>query len=184
MRPERGPAAGRPHPVPPLPRGPRPAAGGRPQARPDDRASSWASDEVAHGSSPLRSTGRGRVEPARPEPTGSRLRGSLAVLAMLLMTLLTAVVDSYLSTGLGLITTAGLVIAAALATLLVRRRDLATVVVSPPLVYIAAALIGTALTSSVGLAGIATLLIRGFPAMALATGAALVIALLRMAARR
>jgi hypothetical protein len=37
---------------------------------------------------------------------------------------------------------------------------------------------------SVSLAGLATLLIRGFPSMAVATGVALVLALIRWAARR
>jgi hypothetical protein len=72
------------------------------------------------------------------------------------------------------------------ATLVVRRRDLLTTVVAPPLVYILVAVLNTALASSatLNLASVATLLIRGFPAMAVATAAAAVVALIRWAARR
>jgi hypothetical protein len=61
-----------------------------------------------------------------------------------------------------------------------------SVIVSPPLVFVAVAVVDVvaAPSASLSLATIATLLIRGFPAMAIATGAALVIGLIRMAARR
>jgi hypothetical protein len=124
-----------------------------------------------------------RVAADRPE-RGSRLRGWAAVLAVLVVTLAGAAADSYLSAGLGVITLGTLTVAAALGTLLVRRRDLTTMVVTPPLVYIAAAVAATAVFGSVSLAGLATLLIRGFPSMAVATGVALVLALIRWAARR
>ena len=59
-----------------------------------------------------------------------------------------------------------------------------SVVVAPPLLYVVAASITTALFGTFNLAGVATLLIRGFPAMAVGTGAGLVVALIRWAARR
>ncbi|MGY1824524.1 DUF6542 domain-containing protein [Geodermatophilus sp. SYSU D00079] len=125
----------------------------------------------------------GRVAADLPE-RGSRLRGWAAALAVFVVTLLGALADSYLSAGLGIITLGTLTVAAALGTLLVRRRDLTTMVVAPPLVFVAAALTATAVFGSLNLAGLATLLIRGFPSMAVATGVALVLALVRWAARR
>jgi hypothetical protein len=125
----------------------------------------------------------GRVAADQPE-RGSRLRGSVAALAVFVVTLAGAAADSYLGAGLGIITLGTLTVAAALGTLLVRRRDLTTMVVTPPLVFIAAAVAATAVFGTVNLAGLATLLIRGFPSMAVATGVALVLALIRWAARR
>lgn len=136
------------------------------------------------------------AEAAVPE-TGSRLRGSVAVLGVLLVTLAAGYVDSIGTTGLGMITLVGLVASTALATLLVRRRDLTTMVVAPPLVLLAATAVyvltspgfavgegknavvaaGTAVATKLVLGG-------GFPIMAAATGTALVLALVRWAARR
>jgi hypothetical protein len=60
------------------------------------------------------------------------------------------------------------------------------VIVAPPLVFVAVAVLDVAAapSASLNLATLATLLIRGFPAMAIATGAALVIGLIRKAAAR
>ncbi|MGY1631026.1 DUF6542 domain-containing protein [Geodermatophilus sp. SYSU D01186] len=132
---------------------------------------------------PAESRSAGRPAADQPE-RGSRLRGWAAVLAVLVVTLVGAAADSYLSAGLGVLTLGTLAIAAALGTLLVRRRDLTTMVIAPPLVYIVAAVAVTAVFGTVNLAGLATLLIRGFPSMAVATGVALVVALIRWAARR
>jgi hypothetical protein len=127
---------------------------------------------------------RGDVRTA--ESGGSRLRGILAVLAVFLVTLAGCGLDSYLGTGLGTITLVALVGSAALATLLVRRRDLLSVIVAPPLVFVAVAVVDVAAapSASFSLATVATLLIRGFPAMGIATGVALIIGLCRLAARR
>jgi hypothetical protein len=61
-----------------------------------------------------------------------------------------------------------------------------TVVLSPPLVFVAVAGANIALspTVSLSLPTVATLLIRGFPTMAVATGAALLLALVRIVTRR
>ena len=74
----------------------------------------------------------------------------------------------------------------AIATLVVRRRDLLSVIVAPPLVFVAVAGVNIALapSASFNLPTIATLLVRGFPTMAIATGVALVLGLIRLAARR
>ncbi len=134
-----------------------------------------------------------RPEEARPRnqaasaPAGDgRLRGIVAVIGVFLVTLAGAGADSFVGTGLGLITLVCLVASTVLATLLVRRRDLLSVVVAPPLVFVAvaAANIGLAPSAHFTLPTVATLLVRGFPSMAIATGAAIVLALFRLAARR
>ena len=128
----------------------------------------------------------GRGATAQAPESRSRLRGAVAVLAVLLVTLAGAALESWISTGPGLVTLVVLTVASAAATSVVRRRDLLTTVVAPPLVYILVAVLNTALapSASLNLASVATLLIRGFPAMAIATAAAAVVALIRWAARR
>jgi hypothetical protein len=121
---------------------------------------------------------------AAQQPERGRLRGAVAVLGVFLVTLAAACLESLVGTGLGLITLVALAGATAAAALLVRRSDLVSVVVAPPLLYVVAASITTALFGSFNLAGVATLLIRGFPAMAVGTGAGLAVALIRWAARR
>jgi hypothetical protein len=128
---------------------------------------------------------RGRTAPA--ETGGSRLRGIVAVLGVFLITLAGAAVDSlFMGMGLGLITLGCLVGSTVLAAATVRRRDVLSVVVAPPLVFVSVACANIALapSASFNLATMATLLVRGFPTMAIATGAAFVIALIRWAARR
>lgn len=117
---------------------------------------------------------------------GGRMRGVVAVIGMFLITLTGAAADSFIGIGLGLVTLGSLVGATVLAALVVRRRDLVSVVVAPPLVFVGVALlnIGLAPSANFNLATVATLLVRGFPTMAIATGVALVLALVRAAARR
>ncbi|MGY1832885.1 DUF6542 domain-containing protein [Geodermatophilus sp. SYSU D01180] len=127
------------------------------------------------------------AERAAAEPTqGSRMRGLLVVLGVFVITLAGGAVDSFLGTGLGTLTLVTLVAAAAVGTLLVRRRDLLSVVVAPPLVFVAVALvnIGLAPSATFSLPTLATVLVRGFPTMAVATAVALVLAIVRWAARR
>ena len=129
---------------------------------------------------------RGRTAPSA-ETGGSRMRGIVAVVAIFLITLAGAAVDSlFMGMGLGLITLGCLVGSTVLAAVLVSRRDVLAVVVAPPLVFVAVACANIALapSASFNLASMATLLVRGFPTMAMATGAAFVIALIRWAARR
>jgi hypothetical protein len=129
---------------------------------------------------------RGRTAPAA-ETGGGRVRGIVTVVAIFLVTLAGAAVDSlFMGMGLGLITLGCLVGSTVLGAALVRRRDLLSVVVAPPLVFVAVACANIALapSASFNLPTMATLLVRGFPTMAIATGAAFVIALVRWAARR
>jgi len=174
---------------------PRVSQGGRPL---DSRVSARGTDRDAE-----RGTDRGRPQERRPssrssdgarprspvapvETSGGRLRGALAVLGVFLITLAGAGADSFVGIGLGMITLVCLVASTVFATLLVRRRDLISVVVAPPLVFVAVAAvnIGLAPSAQFSLPTIATLLVRGFPTMAIATGVAIVLALFRLVARR
>jgi hypothetical protein len=183
------------------PERPRPADRGRPsdRGRPvdrdyydDDRPRSRRPDpryDRGHDREPVRrpsardDRARGRAQ--APE-RGGRVRGFAVVLCIFLVTLAGAAVDSFVGIGLGIITLGTLVASTAIGTLVVRRRDLASVVIAPPLVFVAVAGLNIALAPSATLnaATVATLLIRGFPTMGIATGVALVLALGRLVARR
>jgi hypothetical protein len=172
---------------------PRVSQGGRPL---DSRASARGADQdlgVDRGRSEERRPSARPSDGARPrsqaapvEASGGRLRGTVAVLGVFLITLAGAGADSFVGIGLGMITLVCLVASTVFATLLVRRRDLISVVVAPPLVFVAVAAvnIGLAPSAHFNLPTIATLLVRGFPTMAIATAAAIVLALFRLVARR
>jgi hypothetical protein len=117
---------------------------------------------------------------------GGTVRGMVAVLAMFVVTLAGAGIDSFVGIGLGLVTLGALCGITAIATWVVRRRDLLSVLVAPPLVFVAVAgfNIGLAPSAQFNLPTIVTLLVRGFPTMAIATAVGLVLALVRLAARR
>ena len=158
--------------------------GSRPVERPPvDRP---RSDERRPSARPAERPSVSARRPAKPAAEGGRIRGIVAVLGMFLVTLAGAGFDSFVGIGLGLVTLVAMVAVTALATLVVRRRDLLSVIVAPPLVFIAVAGINIALapSASFNLPTIATLLVRGFPTMAIATGVALVLGLIRLAARR
>lgn len=149
----------------------------------------WSYDRSeSRGGRPERQapTGRERRSPSRSAAPQRGIRGALGVLAVFLVTLAGAAADSYLGVGLGTITMVALIGSVVVASLLVRRRDLVTVVVAPPLVYVAVALVNIALAPSAtfNIATLATLLIRGFPAMAIAVAAAAVLSVVRAIARR
>jgi len=169
---------------PPAPRRPADPARGRGPVR-DDR---WADDDVRPGRPDAARPGTRRPPtPDRPAPEhGSRLRGAVAVLGVFFMTAAGGAVDWMLGGGLGMVTLVVLVATTSIATLLVRRRDLISVVLSPPLVFVAVAAVNIGLSAGVSfsLPTIATLLIRGFPTMAVATGAAVVLGLVRLISRR
>ncbi|HEV7210216.1 MAG TPA: DUF6542 domain-containing protein [Blastococcus sp.] len=180
----------------------RAAGSDRRRVRDDDLAYGHDSADYPRGADrrpgvPPRGSDRGRAfDVPRPagargrtmaEETGGRkLRGIVAVVGVFLLTLAGAAVDSFVGIGLGTITLITLVGSTVLATLLVRRRDLLSMVVAPPLVFTAVAAVNIALapSASANLATIATLLVRGFPTMAIATVVALVLALVRWATRR
>ncbi|MBI1759435.1 MAG: hypothetical protein HYR62_09470 [Actinobacteria bacterium] len=84
----------------------------------------------------------------------------------------------------------GLVLGAAVAALLVRRKDAFMAIVAPPLLYLLVQMLfaagtGTLSGSTTQLAALlSNWLVNGFPEMVAATGLALVITLARMIARR
>jgi hypothetical protein len=187
----------------------RPAAGRRvpPPAVRNERDDDWGYDkqrpdsrrppnpervpERAPDRRPAAPAGAPRVDRAaapasREVPSGPWLRGSVVVLGMFLVTLAAAAVDSYMGVGLGIITLIALLLSSATACLLVRRRDLFSVVVAPPLVFLGVVVVNIVLAPSVtfSLPTIATLLIRGFPAMGLAVGVAFLLSIGRLIARR
>ncbi|MGY2065561.1 DUF6542 domain-containing protein [Blastococcus sp. SYSU DS0619] len=188
-----GERAGRPS-RPPVPAPGR--AGGR--LRADERA--YADDRYDRPPAPARrhepAPGRpsARVAQQRPggrtaSPTGtqeSRLRGAVAVLGMFLLTLAGCAIDSFVGMGLGMITLVALAASTAVAALLVRRRDLLSVIVAPPLVFVLVAVMNISLAPSatLNLPTLATLLVRGFPTMAAATAVAIVLTLVRLVTRR
>jgi hypothetical protein len=156
------------------PEPPRAGARAAERARSDDHRPSRRPTAARGASRPRSTEGHGKV------------RGIVAVLAMFLVTLAGAGIDSFVGIGLGLVTLGALVAVTATATWVVRKRDLVSVLVAPPLVFVTVAAfnIGLAPSASFSLPTVATLLVRGFPTMAIATGVALVVALLRLAARR
>ena len=157
--------------------------------RPVDRGATGSRQPSARPSAARQPEGRpaarGLVDARAATGTG-RIRGVVAAVGVFLVTLAGAAIDSFVGIGLGVITLGALLLSTAVAALLVRRRDLLTVVVAPPLVFVAVAAlnIGLAPSATFTLPTVATLLIRGFPTMAMATGLAVVFAIGRLIARR
>jgi hypothetical protein len=135
---------------------------------------------------PLTADGPVRGRSVTTEATGRTLRGAFAVIAVFLVTLAGGAVDSFRGIGLSTVTLIALVGSTILGTWLVRRRDLISMLIAPPLVFTAVAGVNIALapSASFSLTTIAALLVRGFPTMGIATGVALVLCLIRWASRR
>ena len=116
---------------------------------------------------------------------GPTLTGVGAVLLLTGVAAVAGVLDVLAGSSLRLIFACGLVLGTLIASVLVVKRDLFTVVFAPPLVFVAASAVAVLLgrgDSGGGLIDLATSwLVYGFPAMAAATGLALVIALVRRA---
>ena len=127
--------------------------------------------------------------PASPAGAGRgpSLTGVGALLVLLGVAGVAGVLDVLFGDALRLVFAAGLVLGSLVAALLVRRREVLVVVFAPPLVYLGASLIAVLLGRGEGGGGIidlaASWLVYGFPAMAMATGVAAVVALLRHARR-
>jgi uncharacterized protein DUF6542 len=121
-----------------------------------------------------------------PSTSGRHRRGAFALVGLFLLTLAGAAADSVIGLGLGMITLVALTAGTVVAALMVRRRDLLSVLVAPPLVFVAVAVvnIGLAPSASLNPATLATLLVRGFPAMGIATAAGVVVWLFRLVSRR
>ncbi|RBY95198.1 hypothetical protein DQ237_16095 [Blastococcus sp. TF02-8] len=159
---------------------------GSDRPRPTDRPQRPERPERAERPGSRGAQAGARPRTAAPAARESKLRGVVAVAGMFLLTLAGCGIDSFVGTGLGLITLVALAASTSMAALLVRRRDLLTVVVAPPLVFVLVAVVNAAVAPSATLnaATIATLLVRGFPTMAAATVAAVLLALFRLVSRR
>jgi hypothetical protein len=148
----------------------------------------WESAPVARRNHPGQERGvyvdqaRGYQQPA-PATAGPSLTGVGAVLLLTGVAAVAGVLDVLAGSALRLIFACGLVLGALIASALVVRRDLFTVVFAPPLVFVAASAVAVLLgrgETGGGLIDLATSwLVYGFPAMAIATGVALVVALVR-----
>lgn len=117
---------------------------------------------------------------AASSPKGLVLAGFGGVVLIVVLGLIGAIIDYLFTSRLGLMTTVGLTVGAALAALTTRKRDLMSVMVAPPLVYAAIAAVVLLMSGEVRLTRVADMAIRGFPVMALATGVAALIAGIRL----
>jgi hypothetical protein len=115
--------------------------------------------------------------------TGPSLTGVGAVLLLTGVAAVGGVLDVLAGSALKLIFAVGLVLGTLIAAMLVVRRDILTVVFAPPLVFVAASAVAVLLgrgETGGGIVDLATSwLVYGFPAMAIATGVAAAIALVR-----
>lgn len=140
----------------------------------------------ASGVRPDRRAAPGRDQ-GEPTGRGPTLTGVGAVLVLTGIALVAGVVDVLAGDALRLVFSGGLVLGTLVAAALVSRRDILTVVFAPPLVYVAASALAVLLgrgDQNVGLLDAATgWLVYGFPAMAAATGVALLVAGIRAGRR-
>lgn len=127
-------------------------------------------------------SGAGSGRPAQPEVRSQPARGftltGLGAVALIFgVTLVVATAESLLGIGLRTLTLIALAGSTLLAGLWVRRSDIATIVVAPPLVFaaVAALEIGLAPTLSFTPTVLASILVRGFPTMAIATAFGLLV---------
>lgn len=105
------------------------------------------------------------------------MAGFGGVILIMITALIGAILDYLFTDRLGALTAIGLTLGAAAAAFVTRKRDLVSVMVAPPLIYaLIAAVVLLVGSRGFGVTVIADTAIRGFPAMALATGLATVIA--------
>ena len=105
------------------------------------------------------------------------LTGLGAVAFIFVVTLVVATLESLLGIGLRTLTLIALSGSTLLAGLWVRRSDIATIVVAPPLVFAAVAALEIFLAPTLMFTPtvLASLLVRGFPAMGIATAIGLLV---------
>lgn len=152
-------------------------ANGRAGYRPD-----LPGDRPSRPAPPSRSV-RGAVRDGRREPG---LAGWQALLVLLVIAAIGGAVDVVAGEAVRGGFNIGLIVASVVAILVVRRRNMLTIVVAPPLVYAAASILllyvrsGGLNNRKVLLDAAVNWLVYGFPAMAAATAAVLVIAAVRL----
>lgn len=124
---------------------------------------------------------------APPPARGPSMTGIGAVLLLAGIAGVAGAVDVFAGDSLRLVFSVGLVAGTLVAALLVRARDILMVVFAPPLVFLAASLVAMLLGRGEGGGGIidlaASWLVYGFPAMAIATAVAGLVALVRRGRR-
>lgn len=117
--------------------------------------------------------------PSTKTGSGGRftLTGLGAVAFIFVVTLALATAESLLGIGLRQITLAALTGSTLLAGWWVRRSDIATIVVAPPLVFAAVASLEIVLAPTLAFTPtvLASILVRGFPTMAVATAVGLLV---------
>lgn len=117
--------------------------------------------------------------------SGLVMAGFGGVLLIVLGGLIGGSLDFLFAERLGVVVAIGLTLAAALAALITRKRDLISIMVAPPIVYaVIAAMVLLVSTRQIQVTTIADTAIRGFPAMALATGVAALIGGVRLLTSR
>jgi len=114
------------------------------------------------------------------------LAGLGAVSLVFVVTLAVATLESLLGIGLRTLTLLALCGSTLLAGLWVRRSDLATIVVAPPLVFALVAILEIVLAPTLSFTPtvLAAILVRGFPTMSIATAIALLLCGYRIIRRR
>lgn len=114
------------------------------------------------------------------------LTGTGAIVLLVVAAAVGAVIDTLLGPALGAATAIMLAVGVLAAAWLVRRRNLISVVIAPPLVYLLVAVATLLVTSDLGVtaAGVAASLVYGFPAMAIATMLGVAVAAIRHVAGR
>lgn len=124
---------------------------------------------------------RGPSRLSQPEPSTPARRFTLtglgAVAFIFVITLAVATAESLLGIGLRTFTLIAISVSTLLAGLWVRRSDIATIVVAPPLVFTAVAALEIVLAPTLSLTPtvLASILVRGFPTMAIATAIGLLV---------
>lgn len=112
------------------------------------------------------------------------MRGYAAALFAFVVSAIGGIVDGLRVGGLGTIFAACLIAATAIATLAVRRGSVLWVVLAPPLICVAVALVSVVTTSHSALGLAADYLTHGFPTIAIAVGVGAAIAAVRLIAKR
>lgn len=125
-----------------------------------------------------RAAGSSRGATRENQPTGRFILTGLGAVALIfVVTLVVATLESLLGIGLRTLTLIALSVSTLLAGLLVRRTDIATIVVAPPLVFASVAVLEIVLAPTLKLTPtvLASLLVRGFPTMSIATAIGLLV---------
>ncbi len=180
----------------PPPRGAQPSGARGPRPRLDDWSSGPASSEqqrrvrVADKRTARAVQDDEAAQRAALRPPERGLRGSLALLVLVVIALIGGLLDTLGGTQVRGGFNIGIVVASVVAILIVKRSHMFPIVIAPPIVYTFAAVFQLYLRSNglhdkgVVLDAASNYLVYGFPAIAAATAAVLIIAGIRLIARK